>query len=664
MAAGEWWRAGIFSCAVAVSLAADRVPIGASPSPAVGDVRARIDALQESNPEQALTLAQTARDEASDERARLAAEVRMAGLHRLLSHYAAAIELAEKGLARATALGDTALAMNFRSVLARAHWNLGNYQRSLELHLETLREANQAGDLAMAFESHCGVSSIFGDFKQPEQALYHLEEARLLAEKLNDKVRLGDFHKILGNNAVARRDFKAALASHQQSLRLHTEAGSERGIADAWQNIGYATEQLGELPLALEHTRRSIEIYQRLGLRRHLVNAMRQSGRLRVKLGRVEEGVRELEEALALSLPLKALSLEAYAYRELARAYEVQGNFVAAYEAQRKLIATNETVFNDRSRQQLAILNSRYIEERREMEIDLLRREQALKDAELARSRAERGWLLAVAGVGVVALAAMVSRQRIKLRAEQRVVAETRAAKEAAERADQLKTRLLSIASHDLKNPVATVMGGLLELRESAPEEKEFIDGLLVESERMLALIRDLLDLAALENGQLRLSPAALDLVPLVGDVVTTQQPRARVKQIELRLDPASVGAARVQGDANRLRQVLVNLVDNALKFTPPGGAVTVALKQADAQIEVSITDTGPGMTPEDMANLFTPFASLSAKPTGGEKSTGLGLSICHELVAMHRGRLDVRSVPGAGATFAVVLPADGATQV
>jgi signal transduction histidine kinase len=391
---------------------------------------------------------------------------------------------------------------------------------------------------------------------------------------------------------------------------------------------------------------------------------MRQSGRLRVKLGRVEEGVRELEEALALSLPLKALSLEAYAYRELARAYEVQGNFVAAYEAQRKLIATNETVFNDRSRQQLAILNSRYIEERREMEIDLLRREQALKDAELARSRAERGWLLAVAGVGVVALAAMVSRQRIKLRAEQRVVAETRAAKEAAERADQLKTRLLSIASHDLKNPVATVMGGLLELRESAPEEKEFIDGLLVESERMLALIRDLLDLAALENGQLRLSPAALDLVPLVGDVVTTQQPRARVKQIELRLDPASVGAARVQGDANRLRQVLVNLVDNALKFTPPGGAVTVALKQAGGQIEVSITDTGPGMTPEDMANLFTPFASLSAKPTGGEKSTGLGLSICHELVAMHRGRLEVRSVPGAGATFAVVLPADGATQV
>jgi len=627
------------------------------PSPAAAQAAlAQIDELQAVDPERALDLAVRLRTDAPDEPAQLAADLRIAQLRRLLTDYTAAHELAQAGLARATARQDLKLVAGFRYVLARTQWSLGNYPAALELYLQSLKEAETAGDLGTAFDAHSGISTIFSDFKQPDQALYHLEQGRKIAEELKDMVRLGDWHKIVGNNAINRGDFARARDEHAESLRIHRQAGSERGVADALQNLGRAYELLGDHARGEDLTRQSIAIYRRLGLRRQLVNALRQSGRILVKEGSVDEGVKELEETLALSQELKARSLIAYACRELVQAYEKQGNLRAAFDAQRKLIATNEAVFSERATQQLAILNSRYQAERRELEIDLLRRDQALKDAALARSRAERYWLLAVAGIGVIALAAIISRQRLKLKAEQRVSAQLRAAQRAAEQADRLKTRLLSIASHDLKNPLGAVMGGLEELRDTVPQERGFIDDLLAESRRMLELIRDLLDHAALESGQLTLNRRPMNAGALAGEVVAAHQSRAAAKEIRLAFNSGGAVPA-IEADPIRLRQVLVNLVDNALKFTPRGGAVTVGLQVADGEVRLAIADTGPGLPPEDLGRLFTPYASLSARPTGGESSTGLGLSICQEIVTLHGGRIEVQSAPGKGSTFTVIFP-------
>jgi signal transduction histidine kinase len=108
-----------------------------------------------------------------------------------------------------------------------------------------------------------------------------------------------------------------------------------------------------------------------------------------------------------------------------------------------------------------------------------------------------------------------------------------------------------------------------------------------------------------------------------------------------------------------RLRQVLVNLIDNALKFTPQGGTVMVRLSGGPDMTTISVADSGPGLSPEDLDHLFKPFTPLSAQPTGGESSTGLGLSICQEIVAMHRGRITVNSALAHGTTFTVHLPVD-----
>jgi signal transduction histidine kinase len=109
-------------------------------------------------------------------------------------------------------------------------------------------------------------------------------------------------------------------------------------------------------------------------------------------------------------------------------------------------------------------------------------------------------------------------------------------------------------------------------------------------------------------------------------------------------------------GDASRLYQVVANLVSNAIKFTPPGKAIAVTVSREGPRVVLRVRDEGPGMSTEVQARLFTPFAQGAARPTGGESSHGLGLSIAHEIVRLHGGSLRVESKPGAGATFIVEL--------
>jgi signal transduction histidine kinase len=122
---------------------------------------------------------------------------------------------------------------------------------------------------------------------------------------------------------------------------------------------------------------------------------------------------------------------------------------------------------------------------------------------------------------------------------------------------------------------------------------------------------------------------------------------------------PAAAPLSLVRADGERLRQVFDNLIGNALKFTPPGGDVTIAVGEAAGWVFAEVRDSGPGLGPEDFARMFSPHQRLSAQPTGaGEDSTGLGLFIARELLTLLGGRLEVQSQPGHGAVFRVSLPA------
>ncbi len=665
-------RATIFASLLAGPLLAQDVPdvvdlekrIAATPADAKFALLLTLaDRLEPIDIDRALTVAQQARSLAHSPAEELAAQAELAALRRGRGDYADAMQLARDGLTEADRLGDDGLRARFYYVIARTEWSLADFPASTESFHNAIQLAEKVHDLPLLCDAHTGISSIYHDLNQPELATQHLEEARKLAEQLHDSRRLGDYYKILGNQLAASGRRAAARAAHERSRQIHEQAGNERGVADALQNLASLAMNPEDLNQAVPDCTRAIAIYERLGLPRQRLNAEREFGRVLVRLGRPKEGIAHLETSLSLARTLGGRNAAANTYRELSTAYEAAGDLRAALDAQRQLKLETDAVLSETARQQIAVLNARYEAGRREHEIDLLRRDEALKDAELLRGRWQRYGLIAVFGCTALAVGAFVSRQRLKLRAEHRVLVETQAAKEAAEEADRVKTRFLGMASHDIRSPLGNIVTLASELRRTpAPLDSEHLDLIASEAQRVLCLVEELLTIAALETGKLELRRGPVDLVEVTHSAVEGLRWQATAKRQLIELQEPPVGVGEFTGDATRLHQVVTNLLSNAIKFSPPGKTITVALRRTAEHLQLSVRDEGPGLTAADAARLFTPFERLSTHPTGGESSHGLGLSIAHEIVRLHGGTIRVESRPGEGATFIAEFPLAGAT--
>jgi len=237
------------------------------------------------------------------------------------------------------------------------------------------------------------------------------------------------------------------------------------------------------------------------------------------------------------------------------------------------------------------------------------------------------------------------------------------ALKAAHDRLKQLaedKDELLGILAHDLKNHLGGIQLSADLLRQwmagaNRGKPAELCENIYHSTGQLLAFVKEFLANSAADHG------VALNLEPVsLSDAVTRAaqdyQEAARRKNLEIRLE-LSAEPANVLADRNALMQVLDNLLSNALKFSPANKQITIIVRPAEAGVECLIQDQGPGFSAEDKARLFRRYVRLSARPTGGEPSTGLGLSIVKKLVQAMKGELTCTSTPGEGAVFALRLP-------
>jgi signal transduction histidine kinase len=231
--------------------------------------------------------------------------------------------------------------------------------------------------------------------------------------------------------------------------------------------------------------------------------------------------------------------------------------------------------------------------------------------------------------------------------------------REIAQQATAVKAELLQIAAHDLKNPLQVVLGHAemaeASLRQGKPTA-EFIGHIHQAAERMLGILTRLLDASAMDAGKLVLRPQRLDLSDVASIVVDAHRAAAARKGQELAL--VTNGALPVVGDADRLVEVVENLVGNAIKYSPLSSRIVVTATHGGGRAVIEVKDSGPGLSDDDMRRMFGRFQRLSARPTGGEPATGLGLSISKQLAELMGGDLSAHSDgPGRGASFALSMP-------
>ena len=238
--------------------------------------------------------------------------------------------------------------------------------------------------------------------------------------------------------------------------------------------------------------------------------------------------------------------------------------------------------------------------------------------------------------------------------------AELTAARDEALRATQAKTSFLSHTSHELRTPLNSILGftQLLELSDLSDEDRDSTGRILGAGRHLLALINDLIDIARIESGELSLSLGPVGILPVIEEVGRLMSPLAAERSIEIvQNGPPPALAART--DRHRLRQILVNLVSNAVKYNRPAGRITISvLAENSSQVSLVVADTGPGLAEEDLDRIFVPFQRLDAEFTDIEGS-GIGLPLARTLAEAMGGQLTASSVLGAGAAFTLTLPRD-----
>ncbi|MDP2877143.1 MAG: ATP-binding protein [Holophaga sp.] len=220
------------------------------------------------------------------------------------------------------------------------------------------------------------------------------------------------------------------------------------------------------------------------------------------------------------------------------------------------------------------------------------------------------------------------------------------------------KNQFFGIVAHDLRNPLNGIVlaAQLMEDEDELEEMRQTAKQIYREGMDMAALIGRFLDISAIESGKIKAEPVPFDLAEVSDHVMKRFTQRASKKGITLRfLRPEQECSA--WGDLKFTKEILDNLISNALKFSPPGSEIRVRVEHAEEGVRVSVEDEGPGLTDGDRQRLFGRFARLSAQPTGGEKSTGLGLSIVKHMVDAMGGQIRVESEPGCGSAFRVELP-------
>jgi signal transduction histidine kinase len=242
--------------------------------------------------------------------------------------------------------------------------------------------------------------------------------------------------------------------------------------------------------------------------------------------------------------------------------------------------------------------------------------------------------------------------------------------KRAEREIEEAKDRFFAAVSHDLRTPLACIIGYLEEVMEESagllnPEMTSFLEVAAVNAERLRRLVNDVLFMARARAGGPDLDCAQVDVADVAQTAAAAVRPFAAEKGIALRVEGEPVPP--VWADASRLQQVLDNLLSNAIKYTPSGGEVTLRVGQVDDEVAVAVSDTGVGIGAEDRDHVFEFFYRAAAVREAAVSGVGLGLSIVKTIVDAHGGTVRVESTPGAGSCFTVVLPVvfpvQGATE-
>lgn len=583
-----------------------------------------------------------------DSKGQVWALLRIGRAKQALADFPGAISSLERGSELAERIGEDSGRARCLLELSVVHQRLGNHSVSMSLAYQSLTLEERLGKPERV--AAC-LNIIGGDhFRQGQYARAKEAWERSLSIYQSTQNQAGQANLLnnLGALATTQNDYQGALSHLEQGLDLRIKLNDRLGQAEFFNNLAEVLLKQGKLDLAEQKFRQSFDLKKEAGDAFGMVVTGCNLAELLGKRKRWSEAHSWLSDARQRAEMIHSNHLLAECYVQEAALAESEGNPSTALNWQRKVLAAKEAVFSEEVAKKVAEAGVLHEVDKQRHTIEILKRDQALQKSRI------RQYILATVGLVILVLVTH-NRYRLKVKSEQQLQTQNRE----LERLNQLKTEFLGIVAHDLRNPltgmvlIADAMQGESDLNQLWAEA-----GVLKEQGMSLnRLLGRYLKVSAIESGKLEVQAEVFPLRELLNEKVYQWEKSALKKEIKL-VPFEGVNQAWVLADAGCIRQVLDNLISNAVKFSPLGGEVRFGLNAMDDEQVLTVADHGPGLSEEDRQRIFDRFARLSAQPTGGEASTGLGLSIVKHMVEACGGRVWVEETPGGGASFRIALPA------
>ncbi len=504
-----------------------------------------------------------------------------------------------------------------RSVYNNIGWllfKIGNYAESLDYYLKCQKIAEESGDKADVAQALNAIGTVYQKVGEYEQALSFYQKSLKLAEEVGSQEGVGMAFGNIGIVYYEMKRYEDALEVNYQSKRAFEEINHIYHLSMALASIATNYEALKMENEALFFYEESLKTAKKSGNVQVEVEVLQKQANLLLKRNEKEEALHLLRNALRIGKKAQLKNILLQVYRLMVDVYRALGDFESALSAYESFYELEKELFNEESNRKIRNMQLAFELEQGKREMEMEKQ----KNAEL-----------------------------------------TRLNKELSE-ANRLKTELLGIAAHDLKNPLQSILGFAELIKERVNDSfvQQYAQRIRNASERMVEMITLLLQDAAISQGKITLNISEVNVSELCETLVEFYRARAEEKGqvLQMQLEPNCI----VRADKQYLIQIVENLLSNAIKYSASKRKITLSLWRvpSDEVIEIAVRDEGQGLTEEDKFKLFGKFQRLSAKPTGNESSTGLGLAIVKELVELHRGKIWAESEgKDKGSTFFVRLP-------
>jgi signal transduction histidine kinase len=577
------------------------------------------------------------------------------------------ILMAAKGVALADSIDfKKGKALNYLS-MGVALSNKGNYPKAVQCHLECLKLSEALNMEGLSGNAHTNLAITYQELGIVDKSLEHFNKALYISEKFGEEascsslINLSDFHTTAGNYALAKQYATNAINISRKYL-------DSANLAISLFNLSEIYRKTNQIDSARWVIKESLSISERINDDYGIGFCMNALAIMKVSEKKYCDALVIVDRNLPNLKRLESQSLLLDAYHVLYEAHAGTGNYERALHFRNMELSMHDSLFNIEKERAVNKIANEYELERKELQIQLLEKDNRLKEKEIARA----SLIKTIFGFGAVLLAAFTAYlifSNIRWRNYHAVIKERNtfiqnqkstilSQKLHLERTNALKDKVISVISHDFRSPLATLLGFLQLFKRDAltKEEKALATDRIEQSlAATLTMVENMISWGNSQRDGQTSIPMNFNIYELAMENIQLVQSRAEDKKVLMVNNIPNT--ALIFTDRDVINIVLRNLLSNAIKFSKPNDAITIALQQDTHQVIISVKDTGVGMSHEQQQQLFSDSINITTMGTANERGTGLGLALCYELVTQQGGKIWVESTLGAGSTFFFSIP-------